>query len=334
MSTLAFDLGTYSIKVLIGKAGHAAKVEKAFEVLNPTGLAVPGDDAQVEQLRQVMSALWQDYALPKAELRLSLPESVVATKVIAIPPLSDSELASAIHWQAERNIPIPKEELSLQYQVISRPTGKENSNMQVLLVGARKPLIERYISLFQDVGVEPNLVETQALSVYRNVGVAERDPVTMITHLGANELVLQVVAQGKLNFVVSHMGGGNLLTKTLQSTLNLESGQTEQYVRAYGLDETQFEGKVKDILLPQAQEWLRQMRIAMQYYANENTGASVQRVVLSGGVATLRNFASLISAELGVEVLVAAPFGTTTTVENVPNPPSFTVAMGLLQYEE
>ena len=48
----------------------------------------------------------------------------------------------------------------------------------------------------------------------------------------------------------------------------------------------------------------------------------------------LRNFASLISAELGVEVLVAAPFGTTTTVENVPNPPSFTVAMGLLQYEE
>ena len=47
--------------------------------------------------------------------------------------------------------------------------------MQVLLVGARKPLIERYISLFQDVGVELNLVK-QAPPVYRNVGVAERDP--------------------------------------------------------------------------------------------------------------------------------------------------------------
>ena len=334
MPTLALDLGTYSIKVLIGKPGKSAQVTKAFEVINPTGIAHPGDDAQAEQLRQMMTTLWQDYSLPKAQLRLSLPESVVATKVISIPPLSDSELASAIQWQAERHIPIPKEELSLQYQVIARPANKQDANMQVLLVGARKPLVERYLSLFQDIGVEPTLVETQAVSVYRNVGVAESDPVTLIAHLGASELVLQVVTAGRLDFVVSHMGGGTLLTRVLQTTLNLEAGQTEQYVRAYGLDETQFEGKVRDILLPQAREWLREMRIAMQYYANEHTGASVQRIILSGGVASLRNFAGLVSAELGTEVLVAAPFGPSGVVENVSNPPSFVVAMGLLQYED
>lgn len=334
MPTLALDLGSYSIKVLIGKSGKSAKVDKAFEVLNPTGLAAPADDAQVEQLRQMMTTLWQDYALPKAQLRLSLPESVVATKVISIPPLSDSELASAIQWQAERHIPIPKEELSLQYQVIARPQNKQDTTMQVLLVGVRKQVVERYISLFQNIGVEPTLVETQAVSIYRNVGVAESDPVTLIAHLGASELILQVVTAGRLNFVVSHMGGGLLLTRVLQTTLNLEAGQTEQYVRAYGLDESQFEGKVREILLPQAREWLREMRIAMQYYANEHTGASVQRIILSGGVASLRNFAALVSAELGTEVLVSSPFGAAKTVENASNPPSFAVAMGLLQCED
>ncbi len=334
MPTLALDLGTYSIKVLLGKPGKSAHVEKAFEVLNPTGLAAPADDAQAEQMRQMMTTLWQDYALPKSQLRLSLPESMVATKVIAIPPLSDSELASAIQWQAERHIPIPKEELSLQYQVIARPTSKQEATMQVLLVGARKPVVERYISLFQNIGVEPTLVETQAVSVYRNIGVAVADPVTLIAHLGASELILQVIKEGRLEFVVSHMGGGSLLTKVLQTTLGLEASQTEQYVRAYGLDETQFEGKVREILLPQAREWLREIRIAMQYYANEHTGASVQRIILSGGVAALRNFASLVSSELGAEVLVAAPFGAAGAIENASNPPSFAVAMGLLQYED
>lgn len=334
MPTLALDLGSYSIKVLIGKPGKSAKVDKAFEVLNPTGLAAPTDDAQVEQMRQMMTTFWQDYALPKGQLRLSLPESVVATKVISIPPLSDSELASAIQWQAERHIPIPKEELSLQYQVIARPQSKQDTTMQVLLVGVRKQVVERYISLFQNIGVEPTLVETQAVSIYRNIGVAESDPVTLIAHLGASELILQVVTAGRLNFVVSHMGGGLLLTRVLQTTLNLEAGQTEQYVRAYGLDESQFEGKVREILLPQAREWLREMRIAMQYYANEHTGASVQRIILSGGVASLRNFAALVSAELGTEVLVSSPFGVAKTVENASNPPSFAVAMGLLQCED
>lgn len=331
MSTLTLDLGTYSIKVLIGKPGHSARAEKAFEVLNPAGISVPADDSQSEQLRQVVGALWQDYSLPKAQLRLSLPESVVATKVIAIPPLSDSELASAIHWQAERHIPIPKEELTLQYQVINRPSKSSGENMTVLLVGARKSFVDRYISIFQEIGVEPTLIETQALSVYRTVGVAATDPVSMIAHLGATELSLQVVAGGKLVFVVSHMGGGSLLTKALQSSLNLDSAQTEQYVRAYGLDETQFEGRVRELLLPQVREWLREMRISMQYYANENPGSTVQRIILSGGVASLRGYAAIVSAELGVEVLVAAPFGTGSIPENVSNQPSFSVAMGLLQ---
>lgn len=206
--------------------------------------------------------------------------------------------------------------------------------MQVLLVGVRKQVVEQYISLFQNIGVEPTLVETQAVSVYRNIGVTATDPVTLIAHLGASELILQVVTAGRMEFVVSHMGGGSLLTKVLQTTLNLEANQTEQYVRAYGLDETQFEGKVREVLLPQAREWLREIRIAMQYYSNEHTGASVQRIILSGGVASLRNFASLVSSELGSEVLVAAPFGASGAIENASNPPSFAVAMGLLQYED
>lgn len=335
MSTVALDIGTYSIKAAIGKTGLQPAIEKVFEVLNPICLATPTDDAQLDKMQQMVSALWQDYSLPRSKVALSMPESVVSTKVIDIPPLSDSELASAIHWQAERHIPIPKEELTFQYQVLSRPANKQEGTMKVLLVGVRKATVERYLSLFEVVGIEPWVVETQALSVFRNVAVGQADPATLIVHIGAAEMTLQAVQEGTLDFVVTHVGGGSLLTKALQSAINLDGTQAEQYVRAYGLDEAQFDGKIRAILLPQVQQWLQQVRIAMQFFANQHPSLAIQRIILSGGVAALLGFPALISAELGVEVLVVAPFGSgTNRLEVTNNPTSFSVAMGLMQYEE
>lgn len=334
MSIVALDIGTYSLKVLVGKAGRQPNLEKAFEVLNPVALAVPQDDTQAEKMLQMVTTLWQDYALPRTKLVLSLPESAVSTKVIEMPPLSDSELASAIQWQAERHIPIPKEELNLQYQVLVRPAKNEEAKMRVLLVGIRKALIERYLTLFEMAGLDPTLVEAQIISVFRNLAIHPSDPPTLIVHLGATELILAAVRDGVLDFVVSHLGGGLLLSKTLQQAINLETTQAEQYVRAYGLDEAQFEGKVRAILLPQVQQWINQIRIATQFFANQHPGLGIQRIILSGGVAALQGLPNLLSAELGVEVLMAAPFGGgSEKLDLVTNPISFTVAMGLMQYQ-
>lgn len=335
MSIVALDLGTYSIKTVLGKPGSRPSIEKVFEVLNPLNLAAPVDDAQLERMQEMIVALWQDYALPKNKVALSMPESLVSTKVIDIPPLSDSELASAIHWQAERHIPIPKEELNLQYQVLSRPAKKKEGMMKVLLVGVRKTVIERYLSLFETVGIDPWVVETHALSIFRNIAVGEFDPPTLIVHIGASEVTLEAVLGGKLDFVVSHSGGGSLLSKTLQSAINLDIVQAEQYVRAYGLDETQFDGKVRSILLPQVQQWIQQIRIAMQFFANQRPGFTIQRIILSGGVASLLGFPALLSGEFGVEVLVVAPFGAgSEKIEVNTNQTSFSVAMGLMQYDD
>ncbi|MCA9368885.1 MAG: type IV pilus assembly protein PilM [Pseudomonadales bacterium] len=334
MSTLVLDIGTYSIKAIAGKAGPKPKIERIAEVFNTTGIAVPTDDVNQDKLINLIESVIVDNDLPRTDVRLSLPESVISSKVIEIPPLSDAELASAIGWQAEQHIPIPPEELALEYQVLYRPPKSEKRPMRIMLIGARKQVVDRYVDMFHALGIEPSLVETHMLSLVRSLMFTAEDPNTMVVHIGASSMNMAVVRQGEIAFVTSHMNGGQLLTKALEKSVGLDQDQAEKYKRTYGLDETQFQGKVAQAILPGIQVLSNEIKKSVQFFGTQFPNESVQRVVLSGGTASMPNLVQFIAQELGTEVLVAAPFtGVEGTVPETINPPAMGVCMGLLLRE-
>ena len=57
MSTLALDIGTYSIKAIAGKAGSKPKIERIAEVFNTTGIAVPTDDVNQDKLVNLIESI-------------------------------------------------------------------------------------------------------------------------------------------------------------------------------------------------------------------------------------------------------------------------------------
>ncbi len=334
MSALALDIGTYSIKALSGKPGRNVTVEKVAEVFNSTGYSMPSDDASLDKLASLVEAVLNDYGLPRSDVRLSLPESVISSKVIEIPPLSDAELASAINWQAEQHIPIPPEELALEYQVLYRPQKKDKTPMRVLLIGARKQMVERYVQVFHALGIEPSLIETQGIALLRSLQFDKTDPNTLVVNMGASTMDLIMVYAGEFQFVISHMNGGQLLTRALEQSVGLDSQQAEQYKRAYGLDASQFQGKVSSALLPAVNMLVAELKKSVQFFVNQHPQETVQRVVLSGGTASLPGLVQHITKELGAEVLVAAPFtGIEGQIPENVNHASMAICMGLLMRE-
>lgn len=331
MPAVAIDIGTYSVKALSGNPGSKPEIKRIVEVFNTTGMAVPNDEAAIEKMSVLIESVFTDYDLPRNDVRIALPETIVSTKVIPLPPLSDAELASAINWQAEQHIPIPPEELALEYQVLFRPGRNDKQPMRVLLVGLRKSVIDNYVNLFRNLGVEPALIETQVLSIMRALQFAPEDPSTLVVHIGASSMNMALIHNAELKFVLSHLNGGQLLTKSLEQTLGMDSSQSEQYKRTYGLDQAQFQGKVREAMLPAARLLVTEVKKALQFWVNQNPQESVKRVVLSGGSALLPGLVQYVTEETGCEVLVSAPF--TNATGDIPqqiNQPSMTVCMGLL----
>jgi type IV pilus assembly protein PilM len=326
------DIGSYALKALVGTGGAAPKIEKAIETFNPAGTTLPTDQQTLDGLVQLLTNTFNDYKLPKRDVRLSLPESAVSSKVITMPSLSDAELASAIQWQAEQHIPIALEELVLEYQVLYRPPRQHrDEQMRVLLVGTRRKVIDAFLDLFYQIGVEPTMVETNLLSTMRSLQFTSEDPTTFMVSVGASTTDMAVIDKGELAFVYTVPQGSQVLTKAISTTLQQDMKTSEEYKRRYGIDEAALGGKLREVIMPGVDLLVSELRKALQFFYSQQPQTQVSRIVLTGGGALLPGFVQYVASSLGQEVLLAAPFASATGQVPQNAGPQFSVAMGLLQ---
>ena len=332
---VAIDLGNYTIKAVQAKTGKVAQVLKTAQVFNTLNTNLAGDEPSTEKLAQFLDNFFNDYALSRNEVLLALPEHLVSTKIISIPSLTDAELASAISWQAEQHIPIPLDELSLEYQVLYRPGKNEHGGeMRVLMIGARKSVIEKYLEVFLRAGIEPTLLETTTLSILRGLEFTTEDATSLVVHMGAFHTDMFVVSKGELRFVYTTPSGGQVLTRTIEQATQLDQKQAEEYKRAYGLDPNQLKGQMREVLLTGVRGQILEMQKTMQFFSSQANAEPVKRILLSGGAAQLPGLVEYITEQLGVEVLMASPFATATGALPQADHPAFAVCTGLLMKEE
>lgn len=336
MNAVAVDIGTYSIKAVSGKMkGKQLDLLRVAEVPNMLGMSIPNDEITKEKMAQQLQAIFSDNSLPREDVRLALPESVVSTKVIQVPLLTDAELASAIGWQAEQFIPIPKDDLSLEYQVLFRPEKNDRETpMRVLLIGVKRTIVEDLVSIFSGIGVEPTFIETQTIALWRSIHTTETDPVSLVAHIGLSTMDISIERAGELVFVFSHPQGGMLLTRAVENMLTLPIQQAEEYKRTYGLDQQYFEGKVQAALMPVVKSIVEQIQKAMQYFTTQYPQEAVQRVYLSGGTSQLPGLVTYVASLLGVEVLLVSPFANMTGQIPQTNQTAYSVCTGLLERVE
>jgi len=245
--------------------------------------------------------------------------------------LTDAELASAIGWQAEQFIPIPKEELSLEYQVLFRPEKNDRDTpMRVLLIGVKRTIVEHYVSVFSLLGIEPQFLETQTVSLLRAIHSNIQDPATLVANIGFSSLDISIARAGELSFVFAHPQGGMLLTRAIENTLSLPVQQAEEYKRTYGLDPQYFEGKVQMALIPVVKSLIDQIQKAIHYYSTQYPQESVQRVFFTGGTAHLPGLVSYAASALGIEVSVISPFSGLQGQFPETNQAAYSVCVGLL----
>jgi type IV pilus assembly protein PilM len=334
MSITALDIGTHSIKAVVAKNSSNPNISTAVIIPNKLGLVLPNSEQEVAQFTEMIANLLNDYKLDQTDIRLSLPEYFVANKVIEIPYLTDAELASAISWQAEQHIPIPKNDLSLQYQVIERPAKKTpESKMKVLLVGSRRSITEKINNIFLSLGIEPTVLETQIFSVLRSLNIESTDPETLIVNMGANSTDFAVVSNGIFDFVVSSKNGGQLLSNALAQSFNLDNKSAEEYKINYGLDAKQLEGKLAKVMMPIIDNLSLEIQKSIRFFETNHSGQKIQRIVLSGGPAQLKGLAEEISNKLNKETLLAAPFANAKGQIPDKNQLAYTTCMGLIARE-
>lgn len=308
------DIGSYSLKFVLAEGkDDSAKIKFAGSVYNPVGQVLPTDNNQLNQLAEAVKTGIRDFGLHGLDCHLSLPSQHAYTSIVSMPNLSDSELSSAIRWEAEQHIPVSLDEVNFEYDVIYRPArGDADQTMSVFMVGTPKKVVDRFIELVDLVGVEPIALEPESLSMYRAYfadKVADQQVTTMICNFGALTTSFVVVDKGYIVAVHNANIGSLALTRVIEKGLSLDPSNSEEYKRTYGLDPSQLEGKVREAMLPTFEALVREIRKTIQFYISQSPSTNmISRVIMCGGGSNLPAIAPYLVEALSIEVLVGNPF--------------------------
>lgn len=307
-SLLGLDIGSHTIKAVqldhqnggyrLRAYGLAPAPPKGFESESETDL---------QALSQAIKDLVTSIRVSTPNVVCALPESAVFTRVITLPSLSDKELASAIHWEAEQYVPVPLDEVNLVWEVLEKSS--QTNQMEVLLVAAPKALTQKYLRVLQGAALKPVALETEIVAVSRSlVGEKADAPTSLIISIGAKTTDICVVDRGKITLTRSISTGGAALARAVATNLGFDISKAEEYKKSYGLLEGEMEGKIIAALKPVFDVVLAEIKRALAFYQKEGRGQPIRRVVLCGGSARLPGVVVYLAESLGLETQIGNPW--------------------------
>lgn len=242
----------------------------------PPGVVVGGEVKDPGVLTAELKSLFRVHALPK-RVRLGVSSQQIAVRQIELPVIGDqTERDAAVRFLAGDAIPMPLEDAVLDYQIVGTVAGDDGTNrMQVVVVAARRSMIEEIVTAVRAAGLKPEGIDLDAFALVRTLtngnGPVDDSPARVHCHLG-----------GVTNLAVA-------------------SGSTCTFTRPLTSDWSP-EG---DLSVPLADE----IRLSIDYYMAQPAARRVSEVVLSGPGARRAGLLEGLGKHLGLPVSAARPLG-------------------------
>lgn len=307
---VGLDIGSHSVKLIeLSRDKKVTTLVAAGSAPTPPKALSGTTNKELETIAVIIKKLFKDTGAKADTIAVALPESQVFTRIIEVPALSPRELSSAIKWEAEQYIPLPLDDVTVDFTVLRDASMTGTNKLDVLLVASPKVLVEKYVRMLSMADISVSAVETEILSTTRALGRSvPAIKSVMIVSLGAQTTDIAILRAGVLAFTRSISAGGEALSRTLSQKLGFEMIQAEAFKRTYGLQKDKLEGKIAAAVSPVIEMIKGEMVRAMAYYEQKYTGDKIELVLLCGGTARLPGLIVHLAEVLGVEVQLANPW--------------------------
>lgn len=291
---IGLDIGSHSIKaVSLSSAGPRLKL-LSFSVR-------PAGDNIVRAIKDAHAEL----GLTKNKIITSISGPAVIVRYVEMPSMTEEELASATKFEAEKIIPYNISEVELDSSKVEDLSG---NRMRVVIVAAKKDLIDSQLKMVYEAGLEPLLVDIDSFAVMKaflNAGI-DNQAVCGLLNIGAKRTNLNII-KGKISYLSRDISiGGDDLTKAISDSLSIPEAEYEKIKQeklSQFLQLTAEQKKGIDLPLEEVLSRLSdEVRLSFDFYEN-HYASNVGKVYISGGVAKPKVVEALLKESLGRETL-------------------------------
>ncbi|MBI5137657.1 MAG: type IV pilus assembly protein PilM [Nitrospirae bacterium] len=308
---IGLDVGSSAIKMvhLSEKGGEYTLEHYGVRELDPDAI-VDGAVMDAGHVADTIRALFDASKLRGRQVAISVAGNSVIVKKIHVPIMSADELAESISWEAEQYIPFEINDVHLDFHIVeaadeSTPSGK----MPVLLVAAKKERVSELVTLVQEAGLKPMVVDVDAFGLENifctNYGVGDR--VTGLVNIGASVININILLQGMTAFTRDISMGGDRYTEDIQKALNISFAEAERAKRGEAIEGIDPE-HVLAMMQRTGGEMAAEIGRTFDYFRTTSQVGQVDKVLLSGGASRAAGLQEQIAERLGLPVQMLNPF--------------------------
>ncbi len=167
-----------------------------------------GEVADDGALSDALRELFAGSSLSK-RVRVGVANQRTVLRTLELPPLTDQkELAAAVKFQAQDQVPMPLSNAVLDFHplgVIDTPGGPRQ---RVVLVAAQRDMVERLLAAVRAAGLTPEGVDLSAFALIRSLYRPEPDGPGRVLYLNVDGLTNLAIAEGTICRFTRVVGGG------------------------------------------------------------------------------------------------------------------------------
>ncbi len=346
---IGLDIGSHSIKLVEIEDSKKGRVLRNFGIIGlPQNAIVEGSIKEMEIVSSAIKNLFKHLKIKNKNVASSISGYSVIVKKISISQRSDAELEATIPDEAEQYIPFDISDVNLDYEVLPSAVGaaegekgdKEGEKediMDIMLVAAKKDIVEDYVSLLQLSNLNPAVLDVDAFALQNafEISAEETSGCYAIVNVGAEELGINAIKEGVSIFTRDSSYGGSQITEAIMSKFDVSHEEADR-IKLGGVKMDQERAAMEEIFTSVVSGWVQEIKRALDFLGTTYPDESIEKIFVTGGSCRIPGFQKYLEMETDIPVEELNSFASLQISERVFDPkylgymaPQAAVAVGL-----
>jgi type IV pilus assembly protein PilM len=304
-TTVGLDIGSGLVKVAV--VDHSKKQPELVKVAVVPLLADAIVEGEVMDPGIVAEAIQSALAAANVKTKqvvTAVGGRDVIIKKIQIERVKEQQARELMRWEAEQHVPFDMESVELDFQILD--PDDDGVEMSVLLVAAKRELIESKLRVLTDAGLEPSMVDVDAFALHNafeiNYPEAMRGIVALV-NIGHDVTNINILDDGVPILTRDITVGTRRFREDLQRERGISADEAQQLLQGYDRSahlDAVLEGRGEEIAVG--------IERAAAFLASSSRSAGAVRAIYTcGGGARIPGLSDALADRLRLSVQQANP---------------------------
>ena len=304
-SSIGVDVGSGFVKVVeVDHSGDQPEVTRvAMRPLLPDAI-VEGEIMDYGLVSETISSLFEEVGLKGRDVITAVGGHDVIIKKIEMDRMKESDAREVIRWEAEQHVPFDIKSVELDFQILN--PNEEGLRMEVLLVAAKRELVDNKVSLLVDAGLSPAVIDVDAFALHNafehNYPGAMKGIVALV-NIGHETTNVNILENGVPILTRDIPFGSRRVREDLQRERGLTAEQAEDVVQ--GRERFQ---DLDTFVDSSADEVAVGIERASAFLMTRQSGEGLGQIYLSGGGSRIPGMTEALAQRMNVETHLVNPF--------------------------